>query len=43
VALSEFEGDGFTVHEQAGPHVWFLILNAKEWKKLPGNTPHRAT
>ena len=30
VALSEFEGDGFTVHEQAGPHVWFLILNAKE-------------
>jgi len=20
----------FTVHEQAGPHVWFLILNAKE-------------
>ncbi len=30
VALSEFAGDGFTVHEQAGPHVWFLILNAKE-------------
>ena len=30
VALSEFQGDGFTVHEQAGPHVWFLILNAKE-------------
>ncbi|PJE30863.1 peptide/nickel transport system substrate-binding protein [Pseudooceanicola antarcticus] len=30
VALSEFEGDDFTVVEQAGPHVWFLILNAKE-------------
>ncbi|SLN26455.1 ABC transporter substrate-binding protein [Roseisalinus antarcticus] len=30
VALSEFEGDAYTVHEQAGPHVWFLILNAKE-------------
>lgn len=30
VALSQFEGDEFTVHEQAGPHVWFLILNAKE-------------
>jgi peptide/nickel transport system substrate-binding protein len=22
--------DAFAVHEQAGPHVWFLILNAKE-------------
>jgi peptide/nickel transport system substrate-binding protein len=30
VALSEFGGESFTVHEQAGPHVWFLILNAKE-------------
>ncbi len=30
VALSQFEGDQYTVHEQAGPHVWFLILNAKE-------------
>ncbi|MGR3322580.1 MAG: ABC transporter substrate-binding protein [Pseudooceanicola sp.] len=30
VSLSEFQGDGYTVHEQAGPHVWFLILNAKE-------------
>ncbi|WP_010138468.1 ABC transporter substrate-binding protein [Oceanicola sp. S124] len=30
VALSEFEGDDFTVVEQAGPHVWFLILNAKD-------------
>ncbi|GGF76449.1 peptide/nickel transport system substrate-binding protein [Mameliella alba] len=30
VALSEFQGAEYTVHEQAGPHVWFLILNAKE-------------
>ena len=30
VALSEFQGDAYTVHEQAGPHVWFLIMNAKE-------------
>lgn len=30
VALSQFQGDTYTVHEQAGPHVWFLILNAKE-------------
>jgi len=30
VSLSEFQGEQFTVHEQAGPHVWFLILNAKE-------------
>ncbi len=30
VALSQFDGPGFTVVEQAGPHVWFLILNAKE-------------
>ena len=30
VSLSEFQGDGYTLHEQAGPHVWFLILNAKE-------------
>ncbi len=29
-ALSEFQGDGFSVVEQAGPHLWFLILNAKE-------------
>ncbi len=29
-ALSQFEGDGFNVVEQAGPHLWFLILNAKE-------------
>ncbi|MDY6857732.1 MAG: ABC transporter substrate-binding protein [Pseudomonadota bacterium] len=30
VALSQFQGDAFSVVEQAGPHVWFLILNAKE-------------
>ncbi|MBY6163624.1 ABC transporter substrate-binding protein [Mameliella alba] len=30
VALSEFQGADYAVHEQAGPHVWFLILNAKD-------------
>ncbi|GAA5068277.1 ABC transporter substrate-binding protein [Maritalea mobilis] len=30
VALSEFEGDAFNIVEQAGPHVWFLILNMRE-------------
>jgi peptide/nickel transport system substrate-binding protein len=29
-ALSEFRGNEFTIVEQAGPHLWFLILNAKE-------------
>lgn len=29
-SLGQFQGDGFSVAEQAGPHVWFLILNAKE-------------
>jgi peptide/nickel transport system substrate-binding protein len=29
-ALSEFRDESFNVVEQAGPHVWFLILNAKE-------------
>ena len=29
-SLSEFQGDRYTIHEQAGPHLWFLILNAKE-------------
>ena len=29
-SLSRFSGDGFSIVEQAGPHVWFLILNAKE-------------
>jgi len=29
--VSQFADDAsFTVHEQAGPHLWFLILNAKE-------------
>lgn len=30
VALSEFKGERYNVFEQAGPHVWFAILNAKE-------------
>jgi peptide/nickel transport system substrate-binding protein len=29
-ALSEFENDRYKILEAAGPHVWFLILNAKE-------------
>ena len=29
-SLSEFEGDRYVIHEQAGPHLWFLILNNKE-------------
>ncbi len=30
-AVAQFRDDaGFTVHEQAGPHLWFLILNTKE-------------
>ncbi|MGR3363405.1 MAG: ABC transporter substrate-binding protein [Maritimibacter harenae] len=29
-ALSEFQGEDYNIVEQAGPHVWFLILNAKE-------------
>ncbi|RYH11553.1 ABC transporter substrate-binding protein [Tropicimonas sp. IMCC6043] len=29
-ALSEFENDRYKLLEAAGPHVWFLILNAKE-------------
>jgi peptide/nickel transport system substrate-binding protein len=29
-SLGQFEGGSYTVHEQAGPHVWFLILNTKE-------------
>ena len=28
--VASFDADLYTVHEQAGPHVWFLILNAKE-------------
>ncbi len=30
VSLSQFQSDPYTIHEQAGPHLWFLILNAKE-------------
>jgi peptide/nickel transport system substrate-binding protein len=30
VALSQFDGPGFEIAEQAGPHVWFLILNTRE-------------
>ncbi|PKP73206.1 MAG: ABC transporter substrate-binding protein [Alphaproteobacteria bacterium HGW-Alphaproteobacteria-6] len=30
VALSQFAAPAFRIVEQAGPHVWFLILNAKE-------------
>jgi len=30
VSLSQFQGDAFRVVEQAGPHVWFLILNLRE-------------
>src|SRR5690606_18104654 len=30
-SVATFANDGsYQVHEQAGPHVWFLILNAKE-------------
>ena len=29
-SVAGFDGNGFVLHEQAGPHVWFLILNAKE-------------
>jgi len=29
-SLGQFAGDRFKVVEQAGPHLWFLILNAKE-------------
>ncbi len=29
-SLGQFSGEGFSIVEQAGPHVWFLILNAKE-------------
>ncbi len=29
-SVAGFDGNGFVLHEQAGPHLWFLILNAKE-------------
>ena len=28
--VTQFDGNGFELYEQAGPHLWFLILNAKE-------------
>ncbi|WP_373356679.1 ABC transporter substrate-binding protein [Pseudoroseicyclus sp. CXY001] len=30
VALGQFQGEEFEIYEQAGPHVWFLILNLRE-------------
>ncbi len=30
VALGQFDDPGFSIVEQAGPHVWFLILNMRE-------------
>ena len=27
--VTQFDGNGYLLYEQAGPHVWFLILNAK--------------
>ena len=27
--VKRFDGNGYRLYEQAGPHVWFLILNAK--------------
>ena len=29
-SLATFAGGGTEIHEQAGPHVWFLIFNVKE-------------
>ena len=29
-SVAQFNGNGFNLLEQAGPHLWFLILNAKE-------------
>ena len=29
-SVQNFDGNGFSLYEQAGPHLWFLILNAKE-------------
>lgn len=28
--VAQFDGNGYRLYQQAGPHVWFLILNAKE-------------
>jgi peptide/nickel transport system substrate-binding protein len=30
VSLSEFQDEAYQIYEQAGPHVWFLILNTRE-------------
>jgi peptide/nickel transport system substrate-binding protein len=30
VAIGQFETGPFEIHEQAGPHVWFAILNTRE-------------
>jgi peptide/nickel transport system substrate-binding protein len=29
-ALGQFDGPGFALLEEAGPHLWFLILNTRE-------------
>ncbi len=29
-SVGQSDDKGYTLHQQAGPHVWFLILNAKE-------------
>ena len=29
-SVANFDGNGFKLYEQAGPHLWFLILNAKD-------------
>jgi len=29
-SVSQFDGNGYELLEQAGPHLWFLILNTKE-------------
>ncbi|MDD9858448.1 MAG: ABC transporter substrate-binding protein [Gammaproteobacteria bacterium] len=29
-SVSRFDGNGYTLYQQAGPHVWFLILNARQ-------------
>ncbi len=28
--MPSFDGNGFRLYEQAGPHLWFLILNTRE-------------
>lgn len=29
-ALAQFQSGGFQVHQQAGPHLWYLILNTRQ-------------